>query len=258
MSDLARRRDVAAAIAMEAAALAARLRDEGGGVASLKGAQDFVTAADGATEGFIRDRLARDFPGEAILGEEMGGGANGAGSLWVLDPIDGTANFARGGDRWCVSIGLVLGGRAVAGAIARHAPAEVFAAAEGLGATLNGTPIRAAATTEIGRAIIECGWSLRLPITEFHRMAQGVTALGAGLRSGGSGALGLVESAAGRIDGYLERHINAWDAAAAIVIAREAGCWTSDFDSGGWLASGNPVGVGAPGVGAHLAALLRG
>ncbi|MBR0658201.1 inositol monophosphatase family protein [Neoroseomonas oryzicola] len=257
MSDLARRRDAAAAIAVEAAALASRMRAEGGGVASLKGAQDFVTEADGATERFIRERLAQDFPGEAILGEEMGGAANGTGPLWVLDPIDGTSNFARGSDRWCVSIGLVMDGRAVAGAIARHAPAEVFAAAEGLGATLNGAPIRAAPTTDIGRAIIECGWSLRVPMARFHAMARGVTDLGAGLRSGGSGALGLVEAAAGRIDAYLELHINAWDAAAAMAIAREAGCWTNGFDSGDWLASGNPVGVGAPALGATLAALME-
>jgi myo-inositol-1(or 4)-monophosphatase len=257
MNDLARRRDAAAAIAIEAAALAARLRAEGGGVASLKGAQDFITEADGATERFIRARLEQDFPGEAILGEEMGGAVDGTGPLWVLDPIDGTSNFARGGDRWCVSIGLVIGNRAVAGAIARHAPAEIFAAAEGLGATLNGTPIHAAPTTDIGHAIIECGWSLRLPIAVFHRMAAEVTALGGGVRTGGSGALGLVESAAGRLDGYLERHINSWDAAAAIVIAREAGCWTNGFDNGDWLASGNPIGVGAPGLGVQLATLLE-
>ncbi|MBR0683729.1 inositol monophosphatase [Roseomonas eburnea] len=257
MTDLARRRDSAAAIAVEAAALAAHLRAEGGGVASLKGAQDFVTEADGATERFIRDRLARDYPGEAVLGEEMGGAPDEAGPLWVLDPIDGTSNFARGGDRWCVSIGLVMDGRAVAGAIARHAPAEVFAAAEGQGATLNGAPIRAAPTTDIGRGIIEAGWSLRLPIARFHRLAQAITAAGAGLRSGGSGALGLADAAAGRIDAYLEAHINAWDAAAAVVIAREAGCWTNRFDSGDWLASGNPVGVGAPALGPALAALLE-
>lgn len=258
MTDLARRRDAAAILAAEAVALAARLRAEGDGVASLKGAQDFVTAADGATERFIRGRLARDFPGEAILGEEMGGAVDGAGPLWVLDPIDGTSNFARGGDRWCVSIGLVMGGRAVAGAIARHVPAEVFAAAEGHGATLNGAPISAASTAEIGRAIIECGWSRRTPIARFHRLAENIMGLGAGLRCGGSGALGLAEAAAGRIDGYLELHINAWDAAAAMVIAREAGCWTNGFDSGAWLAQGNPVGVGAPALGATLAALLDG
>ncbi|BDG75170.1 inositol monophosphatase family protein [Roseomonas fluvialis] len=257
MNDLARRRDAAAQIAVEAADLAQRMREAGGGVASLKGAQDFITEADGATERFIRDRLAAQFPDEAILGEEMGGAADTKGPLWVLDPIDGTSNFSRGGDRWCVSIGLVVDGHAVAGAIARHAPAEVFAAAQGLGATLNGSPIHAAPTTDIGRAIIECGWSLREPIARFHRMAEGVTARGAGLRSGGSGALGLVEAAAGRLDAYLELHINAWDAAAAIIIAREAGCWTNGFDSGDWLASGNPIGVGAPALGAQLAALLE-
>jgi myo-inositol-1(or 4)-monophosphatase len=257
MNDLARRRDAAARIAVEAAELAQRLRAAGGGVASLKGAQDFITEADGATERFIRDSLAAQFPGEAILGEEMGGVADATGPLWVLDPIDGTSNFSRGGDRWCVSIGLVLGGRAVAGAIARHAPAEVFAAAQGLGATLNGVPIHAAPTTDIGRAIIECGWSLRVPVARFHGMAERVMAAGAGLRCGGSGALGLVEAAAGRLDAYLESHINSWDAAAAIVIAREAGCWTNAFDSGGWLAHGNPIGVGAPALGAQLAAILQ-
>lgn len=257
MNDLARRRDAAAVIAVEAAALAARLRAGGGGVASLKGAQDFVTEADGATERFIRDRLARDFPGEAILGEEMGGAADGTGPLWVLDPIDGTSNFARGGDRWCVSIGLVMGGRAVAGVIARHAPAEVFAAAEGFGATLNGVPIRAAPTTDIGRAIVECGWSLRVPVARYHRLCERVMARGAGLRCAGSGALGLAEAAAGRLDAYLELHINAWDAAAGMAIAREAGCWTNGFDSGDWLALGNPVGVGAPALAAELATLME-
>jgi myo-inositol-1(or 4)-monophosphatase len=255
--ELARRRDAAATIAMEAAAFAARMRAEGGGVASLKGAQDFVTEADGATERFIRDRLAAAFPGEAVLGEEMGGAADATGPLWVLDPIDGTSNFARGGDRWCVSIGMVLGGRAVLGAVARHAPAELFSAAMGAGATLNGVPIRAAPTTELGCAIVEVGWSLRRPIAAYHRLCERVSATGAGLRCGGSGTLGLVETAAGRIDAYLELHIHAWDAAAALAIAREAGCWTNAFDSGAWLVAGNPVAVAAPALGPRLGALLR-
>lgn len=256
-ADLARRRDAAAAIAAEAAALAARLRAAGGGVASLKGAQDFITEADGATERFIRARIEAAFPGEAVLGEEMGGAADGSGPLWVLDPIDGTSNFARGGDRWCVSIGLVSGGRAVMGAVARHAPAEVFSAAAGAGATLNGAPVRAAPTVDIGRATVEVGWSLRRPIADYHRLCARVSATGAGLRCGGSGTLGLVETAAGRIDGYMELHINAWDAAAALAIAREAGCWTNAFDSGDWLASGNPIAFAAPALGARLGALME-
>jgi myo-inositol-1(or 4)-monophosphatase len=255
-AELARRRDAAALLAAEAAALAARLRAEGRGAASLKGAQDFLTEADGATERFLRGRLAALFPGEAVLGEEMGGATPEDGPLWVLDPIDGTANFARGGDRWCVSVGFVLGRRAVAGAVARHAPAEVFAAALGSGATLNGRTIRAAPTEDIARATVEVGWSLRTPLAAFHRLAERVMAAGAGLRCGGSGALGLVETAAGRLDGYLELHINSWDAAAAVAIAREAGCWTTDFDTGDWLARGNPIGFGAPALGPRLAALI--
>jgi myo-inositol-1(or 4)-monophosphatase len=256
IAELARRRDAATAIAAEAAVRAAAMRDAGGGVATLKGAQDFLTEADGATERFIRDRLARDFPDEAILGEEMGGGADGTGPLWVLDPIDGTANFARGADRWCVSIGMVLDGRAVLGAIARHAPAELFAAAAGCGATLNGAPIRAADTADITRSIVEIGWSLRRPAAAYTRMVARAMRLGIGTRCSGSGALGIVETACGRLDGYLELHINAWDTAAALAIAREAGCWTSDFDSGAWLADGNPIGVTAPTLAGPLAGLL--
>ena len=256
--ELAQRRDTAAALAIEAAALATKMRAEGGGVASLKGAQDFITAADSATEVFLRNRLTALFPGEDILGEELGGTADGAGPLWVLDPIDGTANFARGGDRWCVSIGLVLRGVAVVGAIARQAPAEIFAGARGLGATLNGVPIRAAVTTEMGRATVEIGWSLRRPLAVFVGQVERVMAARAGMRCGGSGALGLVETAAGRLDGYLESHINSWDAAGALAIAREAGCWMNDFESGDWLAEGNPIAFAAPALGPQLAALMIG
>lgn len=256
--ELGARRDAAAAIAVEAAALAAWMREEGAGIGRLKGPQDFVTEADGATEAFIRDRLAEAYPGEAVMGEEMGGSTEASGLLWVVDPIDGTSNFARNGDRWCVSIGLVLEGRAVAGAIARHAPAEVFAAAEGCGATLNGQPIHAAPTTDMTRAIIELGWSRRVPSAAFLGLAGRVMAGGAAMRCGGSGSLGLVETAVGRLDAYLELHINSWDAAAALVIAREAGCWTNAFDSGDWLANGNPVGFGAPGLAGALERLLAG
>jgi len=255
--ELARRRDAAAALAAEAAALAARMRAAGLGAVSMKGAQDFLTEADGATERFLRERLAALFPGEDVLGEEMGGAVDGDGPLWVLDPIDGTSNYARGGDRWCVSVGLVLGGRAVAGAIARHAPAEVFAGALGCGAVLNGTPIRAAATTDMARATVEIGWSTRLPRSVFTSLVDRVMAAGAGVRCAGSGSLGLVETAAGRLDAYLELHINSWDAAAALAIAREAGCWINDFESGDWLANGNAIGFGAPGLGGTLAALMR-
>ncbi len=255
-AELGARRDAAARIAEAAGAHAAAMRDAGMGIATLKGAQDFLTEADGATEQFIRDALAREFPGEAILGEELGGAPADSGWLWVIDPIDGTANFARGSDRWCVSIGLVHDGRAVAGAVARQAPKELFAGAEGLGATLNDAPIRPAATRDITRAIVEIGWSLRRPAAAYPAMIAAAMRQGIGTRCAGSGALGIVECACGRLDGYLELHINAWDTAAALAIARAAGSWTSAHDSGAWLREGNPIGVGAPALGPPLAALL--
>ncbi len=255
--DLALRRDAAAAIARDAAQGAFLMRARGMGAASFKGAQDFLTEADGATERFIRDRLATIFPGEAVLGEEMGGGLGAVdGPLWIIDPIDGTSNFSRNGDRWCVSIGMALDGKAVVGAVARYVPAEVFAGAKGCGATLNGVPIKASSIDSMARATIEVGWSMRRPLAAFHQLSQSIMGMGAGLRVGGSGTLGLVEAANGRLEGYIEQHINSWDACAAVAIAREAGAWVNEFDSGDWLASGNPVGIGAPALGAILAPLL--
>ncbi|NKE45637.1 inositol monophosphatase [Roseomonas frigidaquae] len=255
--ELKHRMAVAAAIAQEAASLAFQMRATGMAETTFKGAQDFLTEADGATETFIRAKLARHFPDDAIIGEEQGGAVVGDGPVWILDPIDGTSNFSRGSDRWCVSIGMAQGGRAVLGAIARHAPAEVFVGAAGCGATLNGAPIRPATTTDMRRAIIEVGWSNRKPLAEFHSLAQAAMAAGAGLRVGGSGTLGLVETAVGRLDAYIERHINSWDACAAVAIAREAGCWINGFDSGDWIAEGNPVGIGAPGLAAALEDLMK-
>jgi len=255
--ELERRRAVAGRIEREAAALAARLRGEGLGAATLKGPQDVLTQADTATERFIRGRLAEAFPGEPVLAEEEGGEATASGPLWILDPIDGTSNFARGGDRWCVSIGMALEGMAVLGAVARHAPPGLVTGARGLGATLDGRPVRAAATADPAKATVELGWSLRRPVEAYVALVGRVMALGAGLRCGGSGALGMVETALGRLDAYLELHINPWDAAAALAIAREAGCWTSDFDSGAWLEAGNPICVAAPSLGPRLAALMQ-
>jgi myo-inositol-1(or 4)-monophosphatase len=79
---------------------------------------------------------------------------------------------------------------------------------------------------------------------------------GAGVRSSGSGTLGLVETACGRLDGYMELHINAWDACAALAIAREAGCWVNGFDTGEWLMHGNPITFAAPALGLRLTALM--
>lgn len=252
---LDRRLDAAIRLAEEAGKLALALAPPpGAAIASMKGHQDWLTEADGAVEGFLKRELLAAFPADGFQGEETGTGQ--AGQLtWVVDPIDGTSNFARGAARWCVSVGLIEGRQALAGVLVAPALGETFAARQGGGATLNGAAIRASATTELARGMVECGWSPRRPNAAFHRLAQGVMQAGAMLRAGGSGALGLADVAAGRIDGYIELHINLWDVAAALSILAEAGADVSPFLEGDGLAHGNPIRAAAPGVAEALRAI---
>ena len=210
----------------------------------MKGDQDFITKADGAVEALFRQRIAEAFPDDTVLGEEMGGG--GSDRLWIIDPIDGTANFARGDRQWCVSIAFVTEGRPQLGVI--HAPAldEAFTAQRGGGACLNGRPIRAAETRDMRRSVIEFGWSTRLPTRHYIDGVARFYEAGAHVKRGASGALGLANVAAGRTDGYGELHINSWDAAAGLLIAEEAGARINDYFSGDWLTDGNPVLAAAP------------
>jgi myo-inositol-1(or 4)-monophosphatase len=254
-TDLSSRFAAAQALAAEAGRLAMRMRPPPGAAqASLKSRQDWLTAADGAVEQFLSDRLHDAFPEDGFQGEE--GGATRAGTLrWIVDPIDGTSNFARGASRWCVSLGLLDGEQAVLGVLEAPALNETFAALRGGGATLNGTQIHAAATTEMGRAIIECGWSPRIDNTEFEALCSRVLAAGAMLRSGGSGAMGLADVAAGRLDAYAELHINLWDCCAALAILTEAGAHVNDFLPRG-ITGGAPVLGCAPGMATAMTTLL--
>jgi len=252
---LDRRLETALRLAAEAGRLALSLAPPPGApVASLKHHQDWLTEADGAVEAFLARECAAAFPEDGFQGEETGTGP--AGRLtWVVDPIDGTSNFARGAPRWCVSLGLIEDRRSVLGVLVAPALGETFAARDGGGATLNGAPIRAAATTDLARAMVECGWSPRRPNAGYYTLVQGVMDSGAMLRATGSGALGLADVAAGRIDGYVEAHINLWDVAAALCLLAEAGATVSPFMAGDRPAHGNPIRASAPGVAEALAAI---
>ena len=256
MHALDRRLEIAIALATEAGGLAMRLRPPPGGtLATLKGVQDWVTEADGAVERFLSERLLHAFPDDGFQGEEAGVGRTGA-LRWVVDPIDGTANYMRGANRFCVSVGLLDGDNPVAGAIVAPALMEIFAARQGAGATLNGKPIHAADTVAMNRATVEIGWSSRRPTGEFLALCARVTDAGAVLRMGGSGALGLADVAAGRQDAYAELHINLWDVAAALVILQEAGATVSDFMAGQGAVAGNPILACASGIGPAMNALF--
>jgi myo-inositol-1(or 4)-monophosphatase len=252
MSALQERLEVALALATEAGALAMQMRTAN--AATLKGPQDWVTEADVAVERFLSERLAAAFPADGFQGEE--GGVSRGGTLrWVVDPIDGTSNYARGLRRFCVSVACLEDRTSLIGVLVAPALGETYVACQGGGATLNGTPIHVADTAALDRAFIEVGWSPRRPNQDFLALCEKLLTQGATLRHGGSGALGLAEVAAGRLDAYVELHINLWDVAAALVLLAEAGAAVNPFLEGNGPTRGNPILAAAPGVAGALSAL---
>lgn len=185
-----------------------------------KKANEFVSEADREVERLIRNRLNALFPGDMIMGEEMGG--SGGEAFWSIDPIDGTANFLRGTPLWGVSLGFVENGRSTVGAIAYPSLGIQLSAAEGLGIFKNGEhferrvhfpTVRVAAVGESPR------WSI-----------EGITEIETALRRAGWGVaeyrcatIGLGFAALGFTDGYIEKNTSIWDIAAGSVICSEAG-----------------------------------
>ncbi len=254
-NELSQRHAFAEGIAREAGWVARRYFDDRSTLqTSMKGAQDFLTVADGEVEALLRRRVAEAFPDDGFLGEEGGGAA--ARMLWVVDPIDGTSNFARGEPHWCVSIGFLVDDVPEIGVIEVPLLRETFSARRGRGATCNGEAITVATTADMRMAAIEIGWSTRRSIEDYLRLVEGVMRAGAAAKRSASGALGICWAAAGRTDGYVEAHINSWDVAAGLVIAAEAGAAVNDFFADDGLATGNPVLVAAPALAPHLADMM--
>jgi myo-inositol-1(or 4)-monophosphatase len=241
----------AQAVAREAGWLAQRfLADPGGLRVELKGPQDFVSAADRAVESLIAERLSAAFPEDALLGEEAHAvaAAETDRPLWVVDPIDGTANFVRDRADWCISIGLLYGGRAEIGAICDPSTGELYAALRGHGAFCNGRPIRVSDRTTIVGATVGLDYSFSTPSATHRAHIEAVHAHGGEYRRNGSVAVSLTRVASGRLDGFIELELNAWDVLAGIVLVREAGGWTNDFLAGEGLTRGNPLIAAAPGI----------
>jgi myo-inositol-1(or 4)-monophosphatase len=255
---LTRRFLAAKAIAVEAGHLALRLLADPASLdVQLKGPQDFVTAADRAVERLIAERLAAAFPEDAFLGEEFGSSAKRpkAAALWVVDPIDGTSNFARARAEWVISIGLVRDGKPEIGVI-YHPPAdELFAARRGRGAHRNGVAIRASRLTLLSEATVGFDYSSGTPPVQHVAQVQAMLERGGEYRRNGSAALSLAHVADGRLDGFVELQLNAWDVVAGMVLVSEAGGWTNDFLSGAGLTKGNPMIAAAAGIRDELLAL---
>jgi myo-inositol-1(or 4)-monophosphatase len=238
-------------LCMELAAGAGRLALDGfldakSARRSMKGRQDFLTETDGAVESFIRSRIAEQFPGDGFLGEETGGVV--APSLWVVDPIDGTANFARGIPHFCISIAFVRDGLVELGAICNPSLEELHIARRGRGAFRNGKPIRVSATRDYDQACVELGWSTRVPNDAYLDALKRVLELGVNVRRGASGALGLAYVADGRSDAYAELHMQPWDCLAGLLMVREAGGLIGSYPTGAGLERGGPVLAACPGI----------
>jgi len=198
---------------------------------------DLVTEVDHACEALCIERIRAARPRDAILAEEGGGEERpGASWRWVIDPLDGTMNFAHGYPRFCVSIGIELEGCAEIGVVYDPLLDELFAATRGGGATRNGRPIRVSRVRELGKALLATGFaydvhrSIDDNIAHFAKFVKRAR----GLRRDGSAALDLCYVAAGRFDGFWELKLRAWDVAAGNLMVEEAGGRTSDF-------AGNPA-----------------
>jgi myo-inositol-1(or 4)-monophosphatase len=204
-----------------------------------KGDIDLVTEADLASERLIIDRIKSHYPRHAILAEESGiteDLTDNPGSCewkWIVDPLDGTTNFAHGYPCFCVSIALERNGRVEIGVVYDPTRDEIFAAQRGEGATLNGRRIRVSEVEELNSAMLCTGFPydvrerphFALDFSNFTMRAQAV-------RRDGSAALDLAYVACGRFDGFWEDGLNPWDVAAGVLLIEEAGGRITDFAGG--------------------------
>jgi myo-inositol-1(or 4)-monophosphatase len=225
-------------------------------VSAKSTATDLVTAADKATESWLRDELARLRPDDAVLGEESGAEAGTSAVRWVVDPIDGTVNFVLGLPQYAVSVAAEVDGRTVAGAVLNPATGELFHAHLGGGAYLGDTRLHGPRDVELARAVVGTGFAYAAQRRQRQAavVAQLLPAV-ADLRRLGSASLDLCAVAAGRLDAYFEAGLNPWDYAAGLLIATEAGCAATglrDREPGPTLAA-----VARPELLADLAALLE-
>ena len=241
--------EVAEAAIRSAGALALR---HAGRLAQLevrsKGTQDVVTEADLEIELLLRQRLLEAFPEDRFFGEETGADAlEGAHGLWVVDPIDGTQPFVSGMASWCISVAFVQDGELDFGLILAPRAEELFTGGRGRPATLNGRPLSPHGGTALTDGITAVGYSPRIGADDILPVFDRLLRAGGMYYRNGSGALTLCEVAAGRLLGYVEPHINAYDCLAGIAIVRAAGGRTND-----WLAapdamlSGNRIVAGPP------------
>lgn len=199
-----------------------------------KGETDLVTEVDKASEALILSEINARFPGHTLFTEESGEHAGDAEHVWYIDPLDGTLNFAHGLRLFCVSIAYAYQGDLTLAAIYDPLAEELFSAQRGQGAQCNGQPLQVSPVDALIRSLLVTGippdarHNPGKTYVHFERFSQ----RSRGVRRLGSAALDLAYVAAGRLDGYWQRHLNAWDVAAGALLIQEAGGRVTALDGG--------------------------
>lgn len=197
----------------------------------IKPGAGIVTEADKQTEAYLIRQILRKFPNSSIITEETGEISGGSELLWVIDPLDGTSNYAHGFPWFCVSIGVLLEGKLVAGGIYHPLMEEFFFGEKGKGSFLNRKRLKVSRQKLLGKALLGTGFyyskkkQLAEEIKIFHRLNE----LAAAVRRPGSAALDLACVASGRFDGFWERGLSSWDIAAGLLLVQEAGGKVTDY-----------------------------
>jgi myo-inositol-1(or 4)-monophosphatase len=197
----------------------------------FKGQANLVTVADKKSEELIIGGILARYPSHSILAEESGVTQPGAPVQWIIDPLDGTTNFAHGYPFYCVSIAVEENGEIVCGVVYDPVRDELFTAARGSGAFCNGEPIRVSNVDVLSKALLITGFPynfrerLQTVISQFEKFLVASQAV----RRGGSAALDLCYVACGRLDGFWELYLQPWDTAAGRIILEEAGGKVTNF-----------------------------
>jgi myo-inositol-1(or 4)-monophosphatase len=228
------RLELALALAREAGALQRQRFGEPREIQTKSSAIDLVTDVDRACDALIRERVLAAFPGDGLLTEEGAEARSTSGWRWIVDPLDGTTNYAHGFPHFAVSIAVERAGRVELGAIYDPIRDELFHAVRGGGAFRNGSPVRVSAAEKLEHSLLATGFAYDVHSARnenleyfgrFMRRAQAV-------RRAGSAALDLAYVACGRFDGFWELSLHPWDVAAGLLLIEEAGGTASDFDGG--------------------------
>ncbi len=200
---------------------------------SVKGPGDFVTASDKKVEKILIDELQKARPTYSILSEEIGEIVNDKSFKWIIDPIDGTANFLHGIPHFAISIGLEHEGEIICGIIYDPIKDEMFVAEKGKGSYLNNQRIRVSSRSKLKDCIIFTGGpknnskDASSALEEYKKFSSQVLVP---IRKLGSASLDMAYVAAGRCDGFWQRNLSYWDIAAGIILVKEAGGFITDFN----------------------------